>query len=148
MKNKTQAARLATIAAVTLLFSAPLVSLAYTFTRTLCPGESGPDVAALQQFLKEVGYFTFPYTTGYFGPYTHAAVLALQKATGLPQTGCLDAQTEALANTFLAGTTLSPNTGTTTPTFDIVTMWNEYAPSGYDPGYGGGYVPQQQQQEL
>lgn len=44
----------------------------------LDPGVRGPEVAALQKFLKEHGYFSGAFITDYFGPATHEAVLKFQ----------------------------------------------------------------------
>jgi peptidoglycan hydrolase-like protein with peptidoglycan-binding domain len=128
--------RSATVAAAAALLTVPLIALALTISRPLCVGDSGADVTALQQFLKEVGFFTYPTATGYYGPYTQAAVTALQHDLGLPQTGCLDAKTEAIVNTFLSNSSAT-GTGTSTTAFDYIGTWDKYAPSGYVPGYGG-----------
>ena len=49
-------------------------------------GATGDDVTAIQNLLREQGYFTEE-PTGYFGPKTKAAVVAFQASSGLPQTG-------------------------------------------------------------
>ena len=46
------------------------------FSRTLRPGNRGPDVKTLQTWLTDVGY-TVP-ETGFFGPMTKAAVIDFQ----------------------------------------------------------------------
>lgn len=56
------------------------------FTRTLKLGCNGTDVQALQQRLKDLGYFTATVTTN-FGSVTQSAVKALQKAKGLTADG-------------------------------------------------------------
>jgi hypothetical protein len=56
-------------------------------TRPLSLGMSGSDVSALQQYLKDKGYFTYPTITGYYGSVTANAVAAFQKANGLPAAG-------------------------------------------------------------
>lgn len=61
--------------------------------RPLSLGMSGTDVSALQSRLKELGFFTYPTITGYYGPVTEAAVRAYQIANGLPQSGIVDAPT-------------------------------------------------------
>lgn len=50
--------------------------------------------AALQQSLKDAGYDPGP-VDGIYGPQTVAAVQALQKASGLPETGTMDKATNA-----------------------------------------------------
>lgn len=54
---------------------------------TLMLGSRGPAVSALQQMLKDKGFYTYPEITGYFGPITQAALLAYQSANSLPVTG-------------------------------------------------------------
>ncbi|MEK7101143.1 MAG: immunoglobulin-like domain-containing protein [Patescibacteria group bacterium] len=58
----------------------------YNFSADLTVGATGDDVTALQNLLREQGYFTEE-PTGYFGPKTKAAVVAFQASSGLPQTG-------------------------------------------------------------
>lgn len=55
-------------------------------------GEDGAltdHVRRLQNFLREKGYFSYK-DTGYFGKATRAALMAFQKAQGLPASGVLD----------------------------------------------------------
>lgn len=56
---------------------------ACTFTRPLYPGVSGDDVKCLQDYLRSTGHFTFPTSTGFYGPITQAAVKAWQDANGV-----------------------------------------------------------------
>ena len=56
-------------------------------TRSLYVGAYGKDVYALQQFLKNLGYFKYPTMTGYFGPVTREAVAAFQKDNGVDPVG-------------------------------------------------------------
>jgi hypothetical protein len=44
-------------------------------------------VRVLQEQLRALGYFTFPVSTGYFGPITLQAVRTFQRAHNLPETG-------------------------------------------------------------
>jgi peptidoglycan hydrolase-like protein with peptidoglycan-binding domain len=53
------------------------------FTKTLTLGSTGAQVVALQQKLRELGLFTFPSNTGYFGSITKKAVVVLQKQHNL-----------------------------------------------------------------
>ena len=55
----------------------------------------------LQQALSDAGYYTAD-VDGVYGPKTVAAVEALQKANGLPQTGTLDKATEKALRSELA----------------------------------------------
>ena len=57
------------------------------------PGESGPEVVALQNRLTELGYFVGPTITGRFDSNTTPAVYAFQKVEGLPTSGKADPAT-------------------------------------------------------
>jgi hypothetical protein len=59
---------------------APKISFKYEFKRDLTVGHTGEDVVKLQDALRELGYFTYPESTGYFGGYTRSAVKAFQLA--------------------------------------------------------------------
>lgn len=115
---------------------------ALTITKDLTVRNRGSDVVLLQQFLKEKGYFTFPRNTGYFGPYTFAAVKKFQKANNLPETGIVDAETRALIEklTAPAASTTSQNTNCHAPIGFVcdphtnMPMFILTSP----PGYGGG----------
>lgn len=65
-------------------------------TATLRRGDENANVVALQDRLKQLGYFTAN-TTGYYGTITFAAVKAFQKKAGLSQDGVAGTKTlEAL----------------------------------------------------
>jgi peptidoglycan hydrolase-like protein with peptidoglycan-binding domain len=70
------AARSLLILALSLALLPSLCAAQATFERPLTIGSRGADVSALQQYLKEQGYFSYPQITGYFGPYTWKAVAA------------------------------------------------------------------------
>ncbi len=57
------------------------------------PGESGPEVVALQNRLTELGYFVGPTISGRFDSNTTQAVYAFQKVEGLPISGKADPAT-------------------------------------------------------
>jgi peptidoglycan hydrolase-like protein with peptidoglycan-binding domain len=57
------------------------------------PGESGPEVVALQKRLTELGYFVGPGISGRFDNDTTQAVYAFQKVEGLPTSGKADPAT-------------------------------------------------------
>jgi peptidoglycan hydrolase-like protein with peptidoglycan-binding domain len=57
------------------------------------PGESGPEVTALQKRLTELGYFVGPSISGRFDNDTTQAVYAFQKVEGLPTSGKADPPT-------------------------------------------------------
>ena len=75
-----------------------LVVPVYTFSKNLLVGSRGADVTALQQYLVESGYPIAAGVTGYFGGQTRAAVIAYQRANGLPATGYVGNLTLALLN--------------------------------------------------
>lgn len=58
----------------------PQISFKYEFKRDLTVGDSGEDVVKLQDALKEMGFFTYSESTGYFGGYTRSAVKKFQEA--------------------------------------------------------------------
>jgi hypothetical protein len=71
----------------------------YTFTKFMALGSTGEGVRQLQQKLKELGYFTHPTITSYFGPATQQAVIRLQKAYNLkPQAGFVGPMTRKVLN--------------------------------------------------
>lgn len=69
----------------------------YTFTEQITSGDSGDEVSALQQRLKDAGYFTGS-VTGYYGILTTDAVRSYQKANGINQTGTMGPLTMAALN--------------------------------------------------
>lgn len=71
------------------------------FVHTLWVGSRGNEVKALQQKLRELGYFKYPTNTGYFGPITRASVVAFQKAQKLrPYPGWVGPLTRAALNSL------------------------------------------------
>lgn len=71
------------------------------FDRPLQYYSRGNDVAALQQFLRERGYFTFRANTGFYGPITRAAVRQFQKDNNIPSVGRVGPMTRAALNALL-----------------------------------------------
>jgi len=59
-------------------------------SRILNIKSSGEDVAQLQQRLRELGYFTYPTNTGYFGEITQFSITQFQADHGLQVTGVVD----------------------------------------------------------
>jgi Putative peptidoglycan binding domain len=144
-----------------LFLVAPAISFAAsTFARPLHIGSKGSDVSALQQFLKDKGFFTYPTVTGLFGSYTWKAVAAFQTANQLEAVGSVGPLTRALLNAVFANapSAASPTepgatASTTAPLSTTVpcsappgltcvpgtSMIQPYAPgNGYTPGFGGG----------
>jgi len=71
----------------------------YKFTRVFGIGAVGNDVRALQQILKDLGYFKHPSITGYFGSVTKAAVIQYQSDRNLkPSTGYIGLATISALN--------------------------------------------------
>ncbi|WP_327054619.1 peptidoglycan-binding protein, partial [Geobacillus thermodenitrificans] len=56
-------------------------------------GTRGEKVKQVQTNLKQLGYFTYPEITGYYGTITADAVRRFQKDNGLPVTGSVDSTT-------------------------------------------------------
>jgi len=69
----------------------------YKFTEKMTTEDSGDDVSALQQRLKDEGYYNGA-ITGYYGALTTNAVRLYQKAKGINQTGTVGALTMAALN--------------------------------------------------
>ena len=59
-------------------------------SRVLNIKSSGEDVVQLQQRLRELGYFTYPTNTGYFGENTLLSITQFQAEQGLQVTGVVD----------------------------------------------------------
>ncbi len=55
----------------------------YVFKKYLNVGSRGVEVKQLQQTLKDLGYFTYPTITGFYGAITKAAVVKFQKERNL-----------------------------------------------------------------
>ena len=70
----------------------------FVFTTYLSFGMQSNDVKELQERLRKEGFFTFPTSTGYFGPITLAAVKAYQTAHGISATGFVGPLTIAELN--------------------------------------------------
>lgn len=82
-------------AAVLVCFPLATQAAPLDLARNLSLGSGGPDVQALQDHLRSGGYFTYPLSTGYYGPLTVAAVRAYQKDNGLPTVGVVGPLTRA-----------------------------------------------------
>lgn len=118
----TKRLALSVVAALTLiLFLCVAVSQAsaagYQLTRDLRRGMSGEDVAVVQRLLKDLGFFTYPQITGYFGSITETAVKAFQRANGLAADGIIGPITRGVMNKLLAGST--PSRGDTTSVYIV-----------------------------
>jgi peptidoglycan hydrolase-like protein with peptidoglycan-binding domain len=97
---------------------------------TLRLGATGPAGVDLQTRLRAAGFFTAS-VSGRFGPATRDAVLAFQKAKGLPVTGTVAALTwAALAGPSPSTPTTKPSTTTTAPQV-LSSTWHAYGTSRY-----------------
>jgi peptidoglycan DL-endopeptidase LytE len=72
-------------------------------------GSRGAEVSKLQQNLKQLGYFTYPKITGYYGTVTADAVRQFQKQYQLPVTGTADSATLAKINEAIAKSKPQPS---------------------------------------
>lgn len=63
---------------------------------SLKKGSRGTEVKMLQTTLKELGYFTYPKVTGYFGKVTEAAVRQFQRDSGIAVDGRVGKQTKGV----------------------------------------------------
>jgi peptidoglycan DL-endopeptidase LytE len=72
-------------------------------------GSKGTEVSKLQQNLKQLGYFTYPKITGYYGTVTADAVRQFQKRYRLPVTGKADGETLAKINEAIADSKPEPS---------------------------------------
>ena len=88
---------------------APISAMSLTGTPLLARESTGPYVVQLQRLL------SVSPVTGFFGPITEAAVISLQKARGLKQTGTSTVATWTAAR---AGSSSSGGTTVTPPTSD------------------------------
>ncbi|OGH95005.1 MAG: hypothetical protein A2538_04955 [Candidatus Magasanikbacteria bacterium RIFOXYD2_FULL_41_14] len=76
-------------------------SESHTFTTSMYVGATGAEVSALQQKLKDLGYFTYPTITDYYGPATREAVVKFQKDHNLqPFPGWVGPGTRAALNSL------------------------------------------------
>lgn len=82
MKNKTLT-RLAAVSLAAILAFTPINA----FAALVKKGSKGSDVKVIQTTLKELGYFTYPKVTGYYGSVTVDAVKRFQRDNGIAADG-------------------------------------------------------------
>src|SRR3989339_491046 len=70
----------------------------HTFTTNLHKGLTNSEVTQLQQKLRELGFFTYPTNTGYYGTVTEEAVKAFQQAHNIETLGMVGPQTREALN--------------------------------------------------
>lgn len=97
----------------------------------LALGDSGPDVAAAQQVLRQLGYYKEPTNTGVFGLMTALAVKAFQADFALPILGEVGFNTRKTLAEALAG----GKGGTRTSSYKVPTgsTWMAPSTSGWNP---------------
>lgn len=83
MKNKTLI-RLAAISLAAIMALTPTNAFAAALVKK---GSKGSDVKMIQTTLKELGYFTYPKVTGYYGSVTVEAVKRFQRDNGIASDG-------------------------------------------------------------
>lgn len=72
-------------------------------------GSRGEDVKALQQMLRDAGYFKYPSNTGYFGDITEKALRDFQQANGLKIDGLLGDRTTAALKSYKQNQAIQSN---------------------------------------
>jgi peptidoglycan hydrolase-like protein with peptidoglycan-binding domain len=87
----------ATIHLLSLTVALGMIGMAGQASAAVQQGDSGAEVTALQQRLKELGYFQGN-ATGYFGPVTKEAVRQFQQAKGLNPDGVVGTNTSNVLN--------------------------------------------------
>ena len=106
-------------------------------TRDLTLGSRGTDVVKLQEFLIRNEYLQGGSSTGLFGPATRVAVIAFQRANGIPATGYVGPLTRSIINAAFCGSSVPP-TPTSSPVEDsyrhsTVTCYDGYSIELGDP---------------
>ncbi|MBD2741716.1 peptidoglycan-binding protein [Coleofasciculus sp. FACHB-1120] len=91
--NRQKLSSRASFYLLSLFVSLSVLGMSQAFAM-LEPGNTGSEVATLQQRLQQLGYFKAG-ITGNFGPITTQAVIQFQKANGLEPDGIVGPQTEA-----------------------------------------------------
>lgn len=92
MRNKIFT-RIAALCMVIIMISGPVNAYASTLLKL---GSRGTQVKTVQQTLQNLGYFTYPQMTGYYGNITALAVKRFQKANGLYADGIVGKNTMGL----------------------------------------------------
>jgi peptidoglycan hydrolase-like protein with peptidoglycan-binding domain len=75
---------------------------------SLCLGMSGQKVTEVQNRLMDLGLYTEPEATGYFGPATEKAVKAFQEASGMTVDGIVGTKTKSELFKQFQSTTMMP----------------------------------------
>jgi peptidoglycan hydrolase-like protein with peptidoglycan-binding domain len=125
-------------------------------TTTLKPGDTGPQVKALQKALTSLGYSVT--VDGSYGPATKTAVASFQTAQGLSADGIVGPQTLTALKTALAGTGgTSAGAAAQAPTTtlkpgdsgaEVVRLQRTLTALGHSPGKADGYYGSATQQAV
>ena len=93
--------RFATLGLAAIMTLAPVNASAATILKL---GSNGTEVKTIQTTLKELGYYTYPKTTGYYGSITAEAVKRYQEDNGLSADGIIGKHTREIlfGNTEIA----------------------------------------------
>lgn len=94
MRNKSLI-RVAAISMAAVMAFSPVSVSAATLLKI---GSRGTEVKMVQTTLKELGYYTYPKTTGYYGKVTEAAVKRFQRANGISADGIIGKKTRGFLN--------------------------------------------------
>lgn len=86
-------------------------------------GSKGSEVTLVQSTLQDLGYYTYPKMTGYFGSITEKAVKRFQKANGMSADGIVGKNTMSM---LLKSTsvTVAPNAAIMLTSFNINSEYN------------------------
>lgn len=97
-------------------------------------GSSGSDVKQVQTTLKDLGYFTYSKTTGFYGRITEDAVRRFQRANGIAADGIIGNNTRSLLYTDGNKTASAENTSDDTNTYSGALDWFSQVRSLWDRG--------------
>lgn len=84
--NSKYIIRIAAVCMATIMALAPVSAYASTVLKV---GSRGSEVKTVQTTLQELGYYTYPSITGYYGSITASAVRRFQKANGVTADGVI-----------------------------------------------------------